>query len=215
MLIDHVGLIFFPDYVIFRVIGRFSFPLFAWGIAQGAKYSHDLNKYAWRLFIFALISQYPFYLYGSIASTGIASLNVLFTLLLGLLSVSAYRSRLPMILKIACIYLCCYFSISFNTDYQAVGVLSVLFSYIFAANISALFASQLFLYASPFILVLIYRLLGFSTGITGIYTLLSPFSFFLTRLFPGQPHSKFKYLFYFVYPLQFLIIFILKKYVFD
>ena len=34
MLIDHAGLILFPSYGIFRVIGRIGFPLFAYFIAD-------------------------------------------------------------------------------------------------------------------------------------------------------------------------------------
>jgi len=211
MLIDHIGLIFFPHLLIFRVIGRLSFPLFAWGVALGAKYTHDIKKYAWRLFLFALISQYPFNLFGSITSVGSAKLNVIFTLLSGLLAIQAYKSQLPLVLKTACIYLLIYLSIILDSDYQAIGVLSVLFSYIFMTNFSALFVSQLILFASPFILVLIYRLLGFSAGTTGIYSLLAPFSFFFTRLKTTKPNPKLKYLLYFVYPLQFLIIYLIKR----
>ena len=39
MLIDHAGLILFPSYGIFRVIGRIGFPLFAYFIAEGSHYT--------------------------------------------------------------------------------------------------------------------------------------------------------------------------------
>ncbi|MBO5782826.1 MAG: conjugal transfer protein TraX, partial [Clostridia bacterium] len=38
MVIDHVGLLFFPFDPVFRMIGRLAFPLFAYMIAEGCKY---------------------------------------------------------------------------------------------------------------------------------------------------------------------------------
>ena len=40
MLIDHIGMVFFPSVIGFRAIGRLSFPLFAFGIAEGVRYTH-------------------------------------------------------------------------------------------------------------------------------------------------------------------------------
>ena len=37
MVIDHIGVVFFPGLKILRVIGRIAFPLFCWGIAVGAE----------------------------------------------------------------------------------------------------------------------------------------------------------------------------------
>ena len=41
MAFDHVGLIFFPGVAIFRILGRLAFPLFAYFIAEGCKYSKN------------------------------------------------------------------------------------------------------------------------------------------------------------------------------
>ncbi|MFB2921097.1 TraX family protein [Aerosakkonema funiforme] len=35
MLVDHIGAIFFPKIFVLRIVGRLSFPLFAWLIGQG------------------------------------------------------------------------------------------------------------------------------------------------------------------------------------
>ena len=35
MVIDHIGLVFFPNVIIFRIIGRLSMPLFAYCVARG------------------------------------------------------------------------------------------------------------------------------------------------------------------------------------
>ncbi len=41
MTIDHVGLTFFPSNDIFRIIGRLAFPMFAFFIAEGSRYSNN------------------------------------------------------------------------------------------------------------------------------------------------------------------------------
>ena len=63
MVIDHIGLVFYPDVATFRVIGRISMPLFAFCIAKGFFYSQKNNtviKYMRNLLILAIISQIPY-----------------------------------------------------------------------------------------------------------------------------------------------------------
>ena len=45
MLIDHAGLLLFPRYIIFRVIGRLAFPIFAFMIAEGARHTRNRLRY--------------------------------------------------------------------------------------------------------------------------------------------------------------------------
>lgn len=46
MLIDHAGLLLFPGVQILRVIGRVAFPIFAYFIAEGCRYTrHPLRRY--------------------------------------------------------------------------------------------------------------------------------------------------------------------------
>ena len=45
MLCDHVGLLFFPSADIFRIIGRLAFPIFAYMIAEGCRYTKNRAKY--------------------------------------------------------------------------------------------------------------------------------------------------------------------------
>ena len=44
MLIDHVGLILLPDLPILRVIGRLAYPIFAYFIAEGCRYTRNKLK---------------------------------------------------------------------------------------------------------------------------------------------------------------------------
>ena len=45
MLLDHMGLLFFPDEQIFRILGRIAFPIFAYMIAEGCRYTKTRAKY--------------------------------------------------------------------------------------------------------------------------------------------------------------------------
>jgi len=68
MFIDHVGYAIFGKFSFFNYIGRIAFPIFAFQISEGYSHTKDLKKYFLRLFIFAIISQVPFMLFGKIIS---------------------------------------------------------------------------------------------------------------------------------------------------
>ena len=57
MLIDHVGYILFPRVVILRIIGRISFPLFAFMIAKGCRHTRNRLKYLISVATLALVCQ--------------------------------------------------------------------------------------------------------------------------------------------------------------
>ncbi|EXX87930.1 conjugal transfer protein TraX [Paenibacillus darwinianus] len=84
MLIDHVGLIFFPESEMFRIVGRIAFPLYSWFLVQGYIHTRNHKKYMVRLFWMACISQIPFTL-----ALQASDLNVIFTLLVALIGLYA------------------------------------------------------------------------------------------------------------------------------
>ena len=45
MVVDHSGLMLFGDMSIMRIIGRLSFPIFAFMIAEGCKHTKNKVKY--------------------------------------------------------------------------------------------------------------------------------------------------------------------------
>ncbi len=86
MVIDHVGLMFFPSMIIFRCIGRLSMPIFAFMISEGARYTRNKLKYFLSVFILAVICQTVYFfvdgggLYMSILVTFSISILLIYSL---------------------------------------------------------------------------------------------------------------------------------------
>ncbi|GAS80927.1 TraX family protein [Paenibacillus amylolyticus] len=121
MLIDHIGAVFFPHIIELRIIGRIAFPIYAFAVYIGYKHTRDVQKYIWRLFWIAIISQVPF-----MAAFNHYSLNVVWTLwsaLLVLFVIDKLRSRL---LSIPIVIGAGWFMEISQMDYGMYGLLLVL-----------------------------------------------------------------------------------------
>ena len=218
MIIDHVGVLFFPDVTIFRSIGRMAFPLFSWGIANGAVYTKDLKKYISRMLIFALISQIPFYLFfRSAGDYPKLYLNVLFTFVISAVIIFLIKKTQNKLLWLIYTYLGMVLAVLLNTDYNLVGVLStVLFYVLYKENKFYLLLPGLILLYPLSLPVLMFYAGSFSLNELSYYVnsnlhifpiLISLFMIFLYKEKSGP---KIKYLFYTVYPLQFLALYLIK-----
>lgn len=51
MLIDHAGLMLFPGQGWMRIVGRIAYPLFAWCIAEGFRYTRNRMRYFLQIFL--------------------------------------------------------------------------------------------------------------------------------------------------------------------
>ena len=150
MLIDHIGVVFFPDYIIFRIVGRLAFPLFAWGIARGYRHTHSFKKYALRLLVLGIITQYP---YMKLFDT--QGLNICITLFVSLIALKLYDNkdkaiRLVSLGSLFAAILVLEFAFNIELEYGLYGVLTVLGFHIFWED-WALVAYQglLTLFATP------------------------------------------------------------------
>jgi hypothetical protein len=98
MVIDHVGVVFFPGVDVLRFIGRYSFPLFCWLLVQGEAHTRNFWKYLLRLLVMAVLTQ-P--LYNLVLLNGANDQwNILFTLAIGLVCLRV--ARLNPYLQIPC-----------------------------------------------------------------------------------------------------------------
>lgn len=187
MLIDHIGAVFFPTVMGFRAIGRLSFPLFAFGIAQGVAYTSDFRKYFLRILAAAAVSQ-PIYM----KLFGLSQLNPLFMLAWGALTLHFRRKgkrELAGILLIGCCFV--------DMSYGWYGVWTIFFFGLYTAKESLCFYGQ----------VVINVLYGLTTG--AWIQILSLFSFmFLDGKWRIEALSKKlpRYFFYVFYPLHLLVL---------
>ncbi len=62
MLCDHIGLVFFPQITILRIIGRLAFPVFAFMIAEGCRYTRNKLRYFLTIAISAVIFQIAYFI---------------------------------------------------------------------------------------------------------------------------------------------------------
>ena len=61
MLCDHIGVLLFPRVALLRVIGRLAFPIFAFMIAEGSRYTRNRLRHFLTISIFATVIQLVYY----------------------------------------------------------------------------------------------------------------------------------------------------------
>jgi hypothetical protein len=93
MVIDHVGNILYPDLLVLQMIGRLSFPIFAYLIVLGVESTKKPLNYMVTLLVFAIVSQVPYFLAFGIQP--VERLNILFSLLLSAITIYFYEKRSP------------------------------------------------------------------------------------------------------------------------
>lgn len=209
MVIDHVGVFFFPKYFVFRIIGRLAFPLFAWFIANGARYTGNVKIYFLRLLALALLAQIPFGYAIHLADIP-KFFNVVFTLCLGLAAIVVMQRVSNRWLWGIAAFSCAALAAMFNTDYGAEGVLSIAAFYVFGNDFRKMAVSQavvtgilpfvIFVLQSKGIIDLSRIYLSSSIECVGLLSLIAIY------YYDNKPGMRAKYLFYGVYFFQFVAI---------
>lgn len=90
MVIDHAGLLLFPQVAVLRWIGRISFPLFAFCVGDGCAYTRKPRAYLLRVLGLGIACQAVFAAEellggGTLRGSQALYLNILFTLSLAIL----------------------------------------------------------------------------------------------------------------------------------
>ncbi|MBR2028631.1 MAG: hypothetical protein IKA10_06575 [Oscillospiraceae bacterium] len=61
MLTDHIGAYLFPHIMLLRIIGRISFPIFAFMVAEGCRYTKNKKRYLTNMILLSLVTYLLFY----------------------------------------------------------------------------------------------------------------------------------------------------------
>ena len=200
MLLDHAGMILFPDLVWLRAVGRLSMPVFAYFIAEGMKYTGSAGRYFLRIFLTGVVCQIPY-----TVVTGDFHLNILLTFSGSVITIEAvkrirdakreYCYTAVLFAVIAGVLVLCCFA---DLDYGIFGVLLPVCAFLperksdklilFTVCLAALCAS----YAADGKVIQLYSLL----------------SVFLLMLYNGRRgRYNIKYFFYIFYPAHILILY--------
>jgi len=213
MVIDHIGLFFYPNLIMPRMMGRLAFPLFAWLIANGAYHTINIDSYLKRLFVFALISQAPFYYANKLVNPFFNQLNIMFTLFIGLFAIKLIMTKKSKYMWSLIIAVSALAGHVLNVDYGAIGVLSIIFFYIYFKNKKMMVLSQVVIY----LLQPLYRIIEYPEVDPGnillYYVYYTPFvlsTLILIFAHNNKQGKKMKYFFYLFYPLQFVFFYLLK-----
>lgn len=212
MFFDHSGYVIFNGFSNFNYIGRLAFPIFAFLITEGYTHTKNFKKYCIRLFIWALISEAPFMLFKIkyVDANSPFSLNVLFTLLLGLFTIWSYDKNKT--IGSFVLILSCYIAEMCKCDYGAFGIITIFIFYVFKDKKMLMNISFILLVLTRYI----YKItIFFNTELFFPYFLLclsTMFSLTFINLYNKKEGKKIKYLFYAFYPLHFLILYLIGNF---
>lgn len=214
MIIDHIGAILIPAfyskgignmyvdwtilYQVCRWIGRFSFPLYCFLLVEGFVHTANRNKYFYRMFLFAVISEIPFdyAVYGEIWYLN--KQNIFFELLLGIVLMHGSELLFKIVKNqvLQGLYVVIWWlggmltAHLLQTDYGMLGIFSIGILYLFRY-------------------VREYQLLG--GALSFYWEFPAPLGLLFAYFYNGQRGRQCKYAFYLIYPLH-LALFGLVKY---
>jgi hypothetical protein len=95
MLVDHIGIVFFPDQEGWRIVGRIAMPIYAYCLVQGFRYTRSKMNYLRRMVMLALISEVPY-----VIALKMVNINIIGTFvicLLVLIGMERFRGKIAAI----------------------------------------------------------------------------------------------------------------------
>jgi hypothetical protein len=129
MLIDHISMLYFPDSILGRIIGRLCAPIFFYSLAIGYLRTKDLRKYLERMVMWAIIAQIIIWLLIDFKS--MPKLNILFTLAWCLISLHLFNQENNTLKKTLFFISSLFLASLFQFDYGWYAVVSVFLFYFY------------------------------------------------------------------------------------
>ncbi len=209
MTLDHVAYycgVHGMTYEVMRSLGRIAFPVFAFLLVEGYVHTHSKQRYFFSLMAFALISQIPWWLLSHDNS-----LNVFFTLALGLLTLQILDTLQPLrpinkskhfcrspffIASFMASATICAFATYLDVDYAYRGILLIIFFRLFRNNFPLIA-----LFTMP--LMYTYGTVGYLLALAVIATYNRQRGFI-------PKGSAWKYAFYAYYPGHLIVLYLLS-----
>lgn len=207
MLLDHTGKILLPQHSFLMILGRISFPIFAFMIAEGCTYTKNRTKYLLTILCLAIICQIGFFV-----TSGSLYMNILITFTLSILTVYSidlflknknFSSSLLLISELLTVFFLCFFlknilnGTDFKIDYGFLGVMLPVVIYYTPKKSWKIICTAVILSVMA---ITSYKLKWFAL-------LAIPF----LALYNGtRGKTNLKYLFYIFYPAHFIVLYLIK-----
>lgn len=179
-----------------RQIGRIAFPIFCFLLVEGFQRTRNIKKYILRMFLFALLSEIPF----DLAFTGkifyAEYQNVMFTMLLGLLTMEGcYLLEQHIPNRFLCLSGCAACTVlgmlaaeALKTDYAAKGIFAIMVLYFLRRD----------------------RLRQMISGaISFLWEIPAPLAYLFIWKYNNKRGRKMKWFFYLFYPLHLFLLYLL------
>ena len=204
MFLDHLGYAIYSKFSAFNYIGRLSFPIFAFGISEGYSHTKSKKNYCIRLLMFAITSQVPFMWFNSMFRS-VFSLNIFFTLLLGLIAIIGYEqceNKAVGVLLVSCLALT---ADTIKADYGYFGVLMIFIFHVFKNKKWLMYLSYIAL------CIFKYLPLALTTGAYLEYGLLCLWTIMalgIIYFYNGKKGIDTKYLLYGFYPAHLILLYV-------
>ena len=208
MAFDHVGDMFFPDFMWMRMVGRLAMPIFAFCITEGYIHTRNRNKYLLRMGIFALVSEVPFDLAFE-GNINLSHQNIMLSFFISIVALMLFdlirgpKNELKVrysvwrtILGVLAVIAMAVIAMLVKADYTVFAVIGVFLFYVF---------KDVNHYVRPIpgiAFLALTRTVGYycSTGLSIIPLL----------LYNGKKGKGLKWLFYVFYPGHLLLLYLLK-----
>jgi len=210
MLIDHVGAVLFPQYIILRIIGRIAFFIFAFELVEGYFHTSNVGNYVLRLILFGIVSEFSFD-FAFNGSMTFTHQNVMFELALALIMIwlleiyKDYSSQiLRWIFSVLVVFITMFISEVLKFDYSSFGIMMVLVFYL-TRNMNFKWYFQLVM----LFIINVYIMPVYNIPVAGIKVPIQAFgliSLVFIGLYNGEKGKINKYLVYSFYPIHLLIL---------
>jgi len=205
MTIDHIGAILFPGILVLRIIGRLSFPIFAFLITEGYKHTRSVKRYLLRLAVCAVLFQVPDWFFDINYA-----LNIFATLFFGLCAILAYdklKEKSVILSWIAALAISIIAERS-GADYGAYGVFLILMFFLSSGSFYKLLIGMLALHGAYAAYEMTSTYISWGKPVFRDYLqLYSILSVPIIALYNNEQGKKMKYFFYLFYPLHLIILY--------